>query len=291
MKPVAIALAVAASLAGASAYAQCTKDTDCKGDRVCIGGQCADVARPQPAPGPAVAPPPPPPVQPVQPLQPVPQPQPVVVQPQPAPGQPVQVIVNNNAPAAQPAPQQALMLQEPKLNRKPPKSGWAIGAGVVGLIFGGVTLGLSGASEATKTEMDISLPLGITALVLAIVFIPVTASGGSSARRGTDLHGVIPLRVFGWILYAGMIATGLITAIYGVAVDTPPDGLIVSIGGMSALSFLFFAIDDFVSAGQAKALANRMERGEASLEVTEYVSPIVLRDGKVGVSAGVVGRF
>ena len=40
-------------LVASEAHAQCTKDTDCKGDRVCEGGACvAAPAAPQPAPAP-----------------------------------------------------------------------------------------------------------------------------------------------------------------------------------------------------------------------------------------------
>ncbi|HEY3449285.1 MAG TPA: hypothetical protein VGK67_23215 [Myxococcales bacterium] len=54
---------------------------------------------------------------------------------------------------------------------------------------------------------------------------------------------------------------------------------------------LCFAIDDFVFFGQAERLANRIEHGEASLEVAEHVTPLATPDGGVGVSAGLVGRF
>jgi hypothetical protein len=55
----AAALACAA-LVGKSALAQCQRDTDCKGGRVCRAGQCADApAPPPPAPAPPVTAPPP----------------------------------------------------------------------------------------------------------------------------------------------------------------------------------------------------------------------------------------
>ncbi len=300
MRVVVTALALAAVCAAAPAHAQCSKDTDCKGDRVCIAGQCADVVRAQPAappPVPAAQPQPPPVyVQPQPPPPPMPPPAPVYVAPPapppPAPGQPVNVIVNNNPPMAQPMPQYQYQLQQPSLERKKPKAGWALGAGIVGLVFGGITLGLTGASEATKDELVPSMPLGGAALVLSIIMIPVTASGGTSARRGTDLRGVVPLRVLGWVFYAGMIVTGVVTISLAAATEKePPDGLIMSIGGVAALSYLFFAIDDFVSFAQAKGLAHRIERGEASLEVAEYFTPVVTPNGGVGVAAGLVGRF
>jgi hypothetical protein len=65
-------------LVGQSALAQCKRDIDCKGTRVCSGGQCVDQAAPPaaaPAPAPVAAPAP----------QPQPQPQPGYA-PQPQPG-------------------------------------------------------------------------------------------------------------------------------------------------------------------------------------------------------------
>lgn len=43
------------------AWAGCEKDTDCKGDRVCIHGSCEDHLSPPPPPPPSLPPPPPPP--------------------------------------------------------------------------------------------------------------------------------------------------------------------------------------------------------------------------------------
>lgn len=57
-------LVVVATLGGASAHAQCAKDIDCKGDRICEHGQCVaprPVAPAYAAPPPVVAPPPGPP--------------------------------------------------------------------------------------------------------------------------------------------------------------------------------------------------------------------------------------
>lgn len=281
-----LAFASVAVFGVGSAHAQCTKDTDCKGDRVCNNGQCVDVTlQPSHAQPPAAVStvPPPPTMSPTQ---------PVIVQPPPAavPAQPVQVIVNNGPQAPQAV--QPMRLQEPQLGRKPPGGGWAIGAGVTGLVFGVIVVGLAGASESTKVDKIPSLPLGITALVLTIAMCPVTASGGSSARAGTDLHGVVPLRVFAWLFYGLAIGGGVLTAVLGAADHRPPDGLIIGIGGLAGLSFLFLSIDDFVSFAQNRGLAERYERGmTSSLELAHYLSPFLTPDGKVGGSVGLVGRF
>jgi hypothetical protein len=65
---IAAALALTALFTGEAA-AQCTKDTDCKGDRICQDGSCVAVA-PAPAPVPPPAPPPAPPPVPAQPAPP-----------------------------------------------------------------------------------------------------------------------------------------------------------------------------------------------------------------------------
>jgi hypothetical protein len=166
--------------------------------------------------------------------------------------QPVNVIVNNNPPMAQPMPCSTSTSCSTQPRAQEAEGRLALGA-ASSASSSWATLGLTGASEATKDELVPSMPLGGAALVLSIIMIPVTASGGTSARRGTDLRGVVPLRVLGWVFYAGMIVTGVVTISLAAATEKePPDGLIMSIGGVAALSYLFFAIDDFVSFAQAR---------------------------------------
>ena len=71
-------LLAASALAGpGAAYAQCTKDTECKGDRVCERGACVSPSeRAQPPPPPEYVAPPPP-ATPTAPARPAPRPHPV----------------------------------------------------------------------------------------------------------------------------------------------------------------------------------------------------------------------
>jgi len=60
-RPIALAATALALLWSSHASAQCTKDTDCRGDRICQQGTCVSPAPPPPnvsapAPGPAAAP-------------------------------------------------------------------------------------------------------------------------------------------------------------------------------------------------------------------------------------------
>jgi hypothetical protein len=294
-------MAVAAvALWGSAALAQCSKDTDCKGSRVCSAGQCVD---PVPAPvyqQPQAQPLPPPPAAYQQPAPQAPapviyqQPAPTVVVQQPAQqmpappppsAQPV-VIINNQG---QGGPQQPLKLQEPQLGRKKPSAGWPIAAGVMGLIFSPTVLVLAGISAATSDAVGIGF--GIAALLTGIIFTPIIASGSSSARSFEGVNGVAVLRVFGWILYGLSVAAGIVEVSAALLGATDMGTLVFLTGCGGALAMLFFSIDGFVAGGQAKSLANRIDRGEASLEIAQYVSPIRMPDGKIGVGAGLVARF
>jgi hypothetical protein len=93
------------------AAAQCSKDIDCKGTRVCNRGECVEIAPAPAAPAPAPAPAPPA----AQPAPPPPSPPPPPPpQPEPAQGLPGAVMVN---PAAPPRPAPPPSTPAPKANR------------------------------------------------------------------------------------------------------------------------------------------------------------------------------
>jgi hypothetical protein len=294
MRALNLALVAAFVCYGSAALAQCTKDTDCKGNRVCSNGQCLDALAPPPpvgAPGPTVVAPPPP---------------------------PVQVILNTNNTntatnsQAQGQQQNAIVTQpgpvnfnEPRLGRRPHSAGWAIGAGIVGLVFSGVVLGLAAGADASRPytyyssythhrgDAEVSLPLSITSLVLTAVMVPVIASGGSSARRDTDLHGAIVLRVFSWIFYGCALAAGVVGIPLQI-LEATPDGYLIVPGALGAASLIFMAIDNFISFGQNRHLASQIEEQEhptSSLEIGQYIAPVMMPNGTVGLTAGIGGRF
>ncbi len=273
MRPLAIAGTLIALFTASEALAQCSKDTDCKGDRVCENGHCVQ-------PGPAASaysqplPPPPPPAA---------APAPAAAQPAPA-AAPVQVIVNNNGPAA---PAQALRLEEPRLGRTLPSAGGALAGGIVGLVLAGPIFALSASASSSG-----SIGLHTASLLLSVILTPIIAGAGSGARSGTDVHGIVVLRVFGWILYVAGTVVGAFEMLTWYLNPSQLSGsTMLAAGSCHAASLLFFVIDDFVSFGQVKGYASRMKTGQASLEVGQYVSPILLADGKVGLGYGLAGRF
>lgn len=98
----AVALAGALALRPGAVAAQCSKDIECKGDRLCRDGRCVD---PDPA------------------AQPAPQPAPVVVYPQPAP---VPASASASTPVAAPAPSPvpASTATEPAQGASPSRLQW-----------------------------------------------------------------------------------------------------------------------------------------------------------------------
>jgi hypothetical protein len=262
LKTIACAAGLVVLLTSATARADCSSNADCKGDRVCgAAGQCvAPALQAQPLP-----PPPPPPA--------------------------VQVI--NPAPPPTPQYQQpAIVLQPPELGRKPVRTGWGLGAGILGFVMAGLSVGLAGASAATSAHLIPSLPLGAAGLGLTIIFGPIVASGGSSSRRGADVHGVVALRIVGWIFYGLTIAGGLAMVVMGIMEVAPPMPMFAVMAACDGVSMLSLSIDSLVAGIQAIARSNEAsDNRQSSLELAPVVSPLLMPNGQVGLSAGLVGRF
>lgn len=170
----------------ARAHAQCTKDTDCKGSRICSAGACIDAPEPTVAPSQSVPPPPPP----------------TVVSPPGYAVPPSYAAPPGYAPQpAQPAfPQPAVPPYLPPPAppvQAPADPGWASGAGTYGIISGAISLGLALGSEATKDETVPSAPLGGAATLLFGISLPIVAAGGSSARGNPEVRGLPGLRIAG----------------------------------------------------------------------------------------------
>jgi hypothetical protein len=194
-------------LVGKSALAQCQRDTDCKGARVCLNGQCVD--RPAAAPAPAPAP--------------MPAPQPAYA-PQPQPGY---------APAPQPQPGYAPQPQPGYAPQPtaPPGAGAGAAAGVgveagAAAATSGVRLGQGmhlvlsadrlfgfhywSASVTPKTAGGAPIPAGVTVEYNAsgaqIAFLGGGASTGSS-QMDTNPYAV-PRLAFDAVLNGGFSVGG-----------------------------------------------------------------------------------
>jgi hypothetical protein len=145
------------------------------------------------------------------------------------------------------SPEPALLLQT-----RASSPGWSMGGAIVGFAAAAGAFGLSLASELTKEDQIPAIPLGVAATVLTASLAPVAFAGGSSARRG-DARGVLALRIVGWIAYGLSMVNAVALIGLGAAEIEPPDGSIVSAGGLAAVSLLSFATDALVSRRQAIA--------------------------------------
>jgi hypothetical protein len=236
-KPLLSVLILAGVLApGTAAFAQCTKDTDCKGDRVCLAGSCA-----APTSGAAFG--------------------------------------GDSRP----------------FNPRPVRSGWASGAGALGIASGVLVLGLSVGSEFTSSdELVPSLPLGITATVLLGAMGPVVAGGGASARGDGRVEGLLGLRVGGWVAYGLAMANAVALIGLGVADISPPEGQITATGALGMASLVCFSIDAFASGAQARRLALQSTTQAAPApEVSWGVNVVPLwHEARVdGAALGLGGSF
>jgi hypothetical protein len=172
--------------------------------------------------------------------------------------------------------------------RREPRTGWAIGAGVTGLFAAATTLGLAIGAETVRSRESGLGAFALTSLssLVAIIMVPIVATGGSAARRDSSIRGLEGLRIFGWILYGVGIAVGLASFITPITKDGAPPGLLTSAGALFATSALFISIDDFASYWQSVA-----EWGVGCTEIAPYASPIVTANGRSGFATGVTGCF
>lgn len=263
--------ALGSLLLSPSANAQCTKDTDCKGDRVCNQGQCEERVRP-------VLPGPPgdapvtqvPPTGPAAPLPPAP----LVGSPPPA-GYPAPAYL---PPAYYPAPAGSSYYPAPAGSGyypPPPPSvnadpGWAAGAATYGIIAGIATLGLAIGSEATKGDVVPATPLGGAATAILGISLPLVAVGGASARENGNVTGYPTLRIVGWIGYVVALADAAYL-LSQAGKREPPDGQILSVGLLGVASLSCFVLD----ARQSASEAIRLRDGGVRMG---YLTPFVTRD-------------
>ncbi len=326
MKPLTIGLTIlAVTLVAHTASAQCTKDTDCKGDRICQNGVCVDPGSAATPAAPSIAPP-------------VPEPIPAISA-DPCTriicsghgtcvlknGEPtcachsgfsadhtglncVAVTQPTTDPIATTTSHRPVTLAR---QGEPPSTGWAMAASIIGFVSGAgvIAMGIISSSEsADSQELYDSEPcwssgecsmaeeneaqswiFGISALALGAAASPIVFVGGKSARRHGDVDGSVPFRIVGWASY-GACLSGAVTLVgLGIAEVRAPSALIGIIGGIGGLSLFSFAIDALISRNQAKAAAAEYTSGEA--RILPLLTPTIGRDGSLGAVLGIGGRF
>ncbi|GEM_PF-2031127 len=275
----ALLVMMSALLVSSAAFAQCSTDMECKGDRICVAGECVS---PQPAASAAEA----------------------QVVSNPPPAYYPDTYQNTQNTAYQTNPYQ---LQQPQLAyRRPLSRGWAIPGGALGIVFSGLTLGfgLKSEIESCDNNGDAAIAWGAAATGILAVWTPVVFAAGKSARRSGDprVRGVAGLRVTGWVTYGVTLASAVVLLGLGLADVTVPDGYILLPTIMGTASILCMSIDAFVSGAQASrairqdAAANQHAelnlRPKKEILWTVAASPVVSANKKIsGAAVGVMGMF
>lgn len=283
----AVIAALAVVLGATEARAGCSKDTDCKGDRICHEGVCAypSSVRPaatpdQPPPPPPLDQPPPPPAQPppLPPATSTPPPPPPPPPPQQAPAATTALTPpNGSAPAGQGDP------------------GWALSAGILGTVGAGIVLLLAIGAEVTD-DNDVGIPLGASAAVTLAVMGPVTNAGSGSARSRAGVRGVPALRVSAWIIYGLALLDACVAIGLAAADERIPDGVPVALGILGSSGLVFFAVDAFVARRQAldqraPAVPTAPPAAAPALTLSPMVAPLRLADGSSTSLFGLGGSF
>jgi hypothetical protein len=167
-------------------------------------------------------------------------------------------------------------------------TGWGNGAGVAGLVFSPVILGLSIGSTIARSQSEDavpSAPLGITSQVLCDIAVPVVAAGGSSSRH-TGARGILGLRIPGWIAFG--LSNAFLAVIVGISAGgggAPPPAVLLTDGILSTTSCVLLSTDALVSKSQA--LNGR--RADCQSIPTLHFSLGTTRNG--GVKGGVAYCF
>jgi hypothetical protein len=262
---------LALSLATSTADAQCSRDLECKGNRICIDGRCTDMPEaPEASPAfpaqPAPAAP-----------RPAPRPAPATLAPAPVAPSPAPVYQQPAPVYPQPAPiyqQPAFVYQQPtrpEVTGRDP--GWARAAGYLGIgtmvLVTGLTIGI----VANNGDEDVAIPLGIGATVLGGAMIPIVAGGGSSARNNPLVQGYPGLRLASWIVYGLSLADALLAIGLGLSDIEVPTPVVGSIGLLGVLSTAGMTLDAFESASSADA-SNARVQADHGLAVVPFLGPV-----------------
>lgn len=246
----------------APAQAGCTKDTDCKGDRICVNSLC--VSPPATSSTPAV------------------------------PSGPA-------VPSAQPIPSTQPFADNYRVQANRSPSGWTIGASVLGFISTAAALGLcTGSAVTIEDHGDAAKVLGPMGAVLVMTMGPVVSSGGLVGRSGTPVSGCLGCRISAWILYGLNVTSSVALMITGLGFEIEPHPAQVGVTGLvGATAILLFSIDSLVSRSQAYDYFQGNYRAELDVDDSvnqgltwaPMIAPIQSHACDSGATFGVVGSF
>ena len=264
------------------AQAGCTKDVDCKGDRICVEGVCRDPAQPDA----------------------LPEAQPDTQ----SDGRVENEAEGDDAPYVrrrrneEPRPEvrsEDSQDAEPHLrgetsrkrHRKKSPAGWTRGAGVFGLVSGFAVMGFASASALTNGDETLAIPIGGAGTILFAVTLPITAIGAASGVEG----GPLGLKLGSWILYGVALVEAATLLSIGLSDGIVPSELILATGITGLISSGLMSINSFIAASRSKPSeefsASHLPNESDGLRIMPTVSLARDRgDGALPVF-GLVGAF
>jgi hypothetical protein len=184
-------------------------------------------------------------------------------------------------------------------------AGYALEAGVIGIIGSGAVLGLSIGAAYRKEDLLPAIPIAVGATLITVVAAPAIKSGSKSARRTPGVEGSLAFRVIGWIAFGihvgGSLALAAAIPFHWLNADedgngwTPQRSWIIANGAMGATALLCLAIDALVARSQAREVIERNEREPrerlAGPTLRPFVGPVGGTGAASGAVAGVVAFF
>ena len=248
-------------------HAQCTKDTECKGNRICVDGKCVDpemtqntftntLSKSHPNKSNSVS------------EQFTKDSSSTVVS-----DTVKKVVVPSVLNSAQPETVETRGVATDKpVYKSAPKRGFALATGIVGTIFapGIMTLGIIAAVQTDKSnkykpvivngkkvstnEHQINATVcGSIATGALLVATPLIAVGSHSAHGagGCSVNGCIPLKIIGWVLYGLSIAQSVTEMAIGWSGQKVPPGLVMATTITAFVSMTCHTTDAYVSFSQA----------------------------------------
>jgi hypothetical protein len=194
---------------------------------------------------------------------------------------------------------------EVKSKPEPVKTtGWALEASIIGFVGAAAVGGLSIAAAARKEDLLPAIPLAVGATLVTLVVAPSVKSGSKSARETEGVHGLLSLRVVGWLAFSvhivGSLALGSLIPVYLVDESKGEDGSfpetswIVANGMMGMVSIICLSVDTLVARNQAKRIIDAStaeSKKGARLRLTPFVTPTYSPQGDAGTIFGFTGTF
>jgi hypothetical protein len=173
----------------------------------------------------------------------------------------------------------------------PGDPGWAMEAGIIGLVGAAGVVTLT-ALSAWKNGEAASGYFGVGALSTVAIAGPVVAIGALSARSNPIHKGYPLVYTLSWIGYGASLVFGGALLIDGMATkEGVPAGWIAGAGAIGALTLVGFSIDAIASAVHAKSPIGQLGVRDQTPSVMPTMALVPERNGGLAATFGLNGLF